>query len=217
MGFGLGRIQAADDRDKSFLMRAATAFVKSEAPYKYWNQSQYWGDQGDLPACVGYAWAHWLKNAPITQKQLKQPDPLRYYMRAQQLDEWEGEDYAGTSVRGGAKALQEMGFVGAYLWAWNVTEIEKAIKSVGPVVVGTNWYYSMFQPQEDGLLEVSGPLAGGHAYLLNGVNSKKELFRIKNSWGRGWGDSGNAWISFEDMQRLLNEEGEACLATELQK
>jgi hypothetical protein len=38
--------------------------------------------------------------------------------------------------------------------------------------------------------------------------------RIKNSWGRSWGQRGRAKITLDDLRRLLDEDGEACLATE---
>ena len=55
---------------------------------------------------------------------------------------------------------------------------------------------------------------GGHAYVINGIDTKKQLFRIKNSWGRNWGVKGSAYISFANMQRLIRENGEICLAVE---
>jgi len=82
-------------------------------------------------------------------------------------------------------------------------------------VVGTNWYYGMFYPDRNGLIKVKGGLAGGHAYVVNGVDTKNKLFRIKNSWGKSWGIQGRAFISFNDMARLIREQGEICLATEL--
>ena len=65
------------------------------------------------------------------------------------------------------------------------------------------------------VLKPAGELRGGHAYVLNGVNVNKEMFRVKNSWSRRWGDKGRALISFEDMQTLLNQQGEACMASEV--
>jgi C1A family cysteine protease len=88
---------------------------------------------------------------------------------------------------------------------------------VAPVVVGLNWYSSMFHPNAAGLIKVDGSLAGGHAFLLDGVSADREYFRIKNSWGRSWGRKGFALISFKDVERLLAEDGEACLAVETKK
>jgi C1A family cysteine protease len=84
----------------------------------------------------------------------------------------------------------------------------------GPVVVGTNWYYNMFFPNKLGVISATGKLAGGHAYLINGVDTVKKQFRIKNSWGRRWGQLGHAYISFDDMKKLISQNGEVCLAIE---
>ena len=59
--------------------------------------------------------------------------------------------------------------------------------NLGPVVVGTYWYSSMFYPDRNGLIKINGGIAGGHAYVINGVDKTKKLFRIKNSWGQSWG------------------------------
>jgi aminopeptidase C len=72
----------------------------------------------------------------------------------------------------------------------------------------------MFFPNKNGLIRLSGHIAGGHAYVINGVNTITKQFRIKNSWGKAWGVSGHAYISFSDMKRLIIERGEICLAIE---
>jgi len=136
------------------------------------------------------------------------------YRDAQVVDEWPGENYNGTSVRAGAKVLADRGHIGEYRWAWDLETVVRALLDVGPVVVGTNWYSGMFEPNQ-GIIDISGTVAGGHAYLLNGVNRNKGMIRLKNSWGRDWGSRGHAYISFEDMDRLIKEDGEACLALEI--
>lgn len=129
-----------------------------------------------------------------------------------------GNSYDGTSVRAGAKVLQTKGFIESYLWAWDVNTVIQAVLEKGPVVVGTEWTYDMFFPNIDtAIIKPTGNSAGGHAYLINGVNTKKKLFRIKNSWGRVWGNKGHAYISFDDMDKLIRNQGEACLAIEIKK
>lgn len=141
--------------------------------------------------------------------------PLELYQAAQEVDDFPGHDYAGTTVRAGAKILQERGLISNYWWAWDVDTIVNALLTVGPVVVGTRWYQSMYQPDKQGVLKVEGQPIGGHAYLLNGVSKTSRRVRLKNSWGIEWGQKGMAWLSFDDLGRLLAENGEACLAAEV--
>ncbi len=185
---------------------------------RFWFPGGWWGDQGSTPQCVAYAWTHWLEDGPITQPgpgPIIQPQLL--YDECQILDEWPGEDYEGTSVRAGAKALQTRSLIESYHWASASNPIPDLVDCLlycGPVVVGTEWFEDMFNPGADGFLDVSGPSVGGHAYKLDGVNTKRAFFRIKNSWGRDWGNHGFAFVSFEDLERLLKNDGEACLAKE---
>jgi C1A family cysteine protease len=146
------------------------------------------------------------------------------YCAAQKRDPWVGDcdnpQYDGTSVRAGAKYLQELGYVGEYLWAFNSTDVTNWLLSgKGPIVLGTVWYNSMFYPDEKGIVPVhpeSGG-AGGHAYLVVGANLDKGMIRIVNSWGTGWGQNGRAWIKLTDLDKLLQQQGEACTAIEIRK
>lgn len=216
----LGRLYIPDERDTDFPMSAALPEEASERTYRYWWAGGWWGDQGHKPQCVAYSWLHWLEDGPTTHPD-RTPgadplvDPTDVYNRAQKIDQWPGENYDGTSVRAGAKILREEGLISEFRWANTIEEVVQAILERGPVVFGSWWYSSMFYPDEEGYIEVSGSQEGGHAYLLNGVNTRIGVFRIKNSWGRSWGKDGYAYISIEDMERLLNEFGEACLAVEI--
>lgn len=218
LNFGLGRVYSYDPRDNNYLIQNSSLYsTSSNRTSRYWEDEQWWGNQGSTSECVAYAWIHWLEDGPIyhppTPQPILQPNPV--YREAQKIDEWPGENYNGTSVRAGAKILQQQGFIKQYLWAYDLNTLINTVLNTGPVVVGTYWYRNMFFPnRRTGIIRASGRIAGGHAYVINGVDTRRRLFRIKNSWGRSWGLNGRAFISFNDMAKLIRMRGEICLATE---
>lgn len=213
--FGLGRELSIDVRDKNYLIEKKLNLKQTSLTEKYWFSDGWWGDQGKTPQCVGFAWAHFIDDGPILHLG-KKPNinPTLIYREAQKIDEWHGENYNGTSVRAGVKFLQKQGKIKSYLWTTNLDTLIKTLLTQGPVVAGTIWHQSMFHPDRSGIIRANGRVVGGHAYLINGVNTKTKLFRIKNSWGRKWGQLGHAFISFSDMSRLIQNNGEICLAIE---
>lgn len=229
----LGRRIATDERDQQYPMRPqATTPQERDAlnvGYRYWWQDGWWGDQWYTPQCVAYAWTHWAEDGPITQVPRKPNrvsvhgqgnaiiNPQEAYDWCQRNDEWPYENYDGTSVRAGAKYLRERGLIKEFHWARDIDTVVKAILTEAPVVVGTNWSESMMEVDEEGMIHYnpSTPVYG-HAYLLNGVSKPRGIIRIKNSWGRQWGDEGTAEISITDMEQLLRDRGEACLAVEVE-
>lgn len=212
----LGRHYSSDPRDKNYLISSLLPkTITKPILTRYWKDDVWWGNQGSTPMCVGYAWAHWIEDGPVLHNGIHPiVSPITIYKEAQKVDEWYGENYNGTSVRAGAKYLRSTGRIQSYYWAFDVNTLINTVLNIGPVVVGTNWYRGMFYPDINGLIRVSGNLAGGHAYCINGVDIPRKLFRIKNSWGRSWGKNGYAFISFTDMSRLIKEYGEICLAVE---
>lgn len=164
---------------------------------------------------MAYAWLHWLADSSVRQPG-PQPElvPRALYDLAQAVDEWPGTGYDGTSVRAGAKVLSDRRYIAGYYWATRLEEVVETLLELGPVVVGTNWYDGMMEPGTGGLVALTGPIVGGHAWCLNGVSKETERFRLKNSWGREWGVNGRGWISWTDFGRLLREDGEVCLAQE---
>lgn len=213
MTYALGRLQSTDERDKQFKMASLlqTVDISTLPKYKTWVPGVVL-DQGNKPYCVGYSWKQFLQTSPIRTKTGPSADDI--YHSAQQLDEWPGENYDGTSVRGGAKALQSMNKLVSYHWATNIVDIKNFILSTGTVVVGTLWYSDMFTPNSKGFVNLTGTVVGGHAWLILGYSDSKKSFRAINSWGRGWGQNGRFWIKEMDLQRLLDEDGEACTAVE---
>lgn len=219
---GLGRIFTPDERDRGFLLARPKRMPTGS---RYWFDRSWFGDQGSAPHCVGFAWVHLLEDAPVARKgPVPFHDPSDVYHRAQLIDEWPGEDYDGTSVRAGAKALQELGYLSSYQWAFDLETVVRSLLRDGPVVVGTSWYASMFEPVQkkdaEGrrrktlVIEEGSHVVGGHAYVLNGVNTAAKIVRVKNSWGRGWGAEGRAAMSFDTLRELIEDAGEACLPRE---
>jgi len=214
-----GRLYYNDFRDKKFPMRSVIPNI-STRKYRYWYPNGAWLDQGNKPYCVGYGWTHWVEDGPVTHapkipnsKPKFDPDVL--YHEAQKVDEWEGEDYDGTSVRAGAKILTKWGLIKGYYWATTVSDIILALLESGPVTVGTTWYEGMSFPEKDGKMSIRGMPQGGHCYVLDGINTTKKIFRVKNSWGRKWGKNGFGYIPIDEFRVLLVDYGEACLAVEV--
>lgn len=177
-------------------------------------------DQGNEGACVGFAWTHELAGLPAIYKGVTNDFAYSLYREAQRRDAWPGEDYEGTSIIAGARSVKAWGFMREYRWAFGIDDLMLALAHTGPAVLGTYWLNSMWNPRPSGLLEVSGGKVGGHAYLARGVLLKPRLpgeknlgpvIRCVNSWGSDWGKQGEFYIRVEDLERLLRDDGEACV------
>lgn len=211
---GLGRRVAPDPRDRRFAMRAMLDATPPPPRASRYYRAGPVLDQGATSACVGFAWAQWLASAPLMTR--AGPAPLDIYAEARRVDEWPGEDYDGTSVRAGVKALQARGHVAEYRWAAGTDDVlDWLLGGHGSVVMGSAWYAGMFTPDQEGFIRPGGAVVGGHAYVLIGANRAAEKVRLLNSWGPAWGRRGRAWLRLADVARLLAEDGEACCGVEV--
>ena len=196
-----------DPRSKSFPIRSEL----KPRPLRSWT----WGgaphlDQGVEGACVGHGWAHEVAARPRPYP-ITSADAFAIYRRAQQIDEWEGESYEGTSVLAGAKAVTERGWLKEYRWAFSLDDALMVLAYKGPLVIGVNWYSDMGEADEKGYLHASGVMTGGHCVLVKAINIRHNRVTVHNSWGEAWGLRGDAYLSFTDLGRLLGLAGECCV------
>lgn len=216
---GLGRLVQKDKRNLEHPMpkKAVAAGVRR----RMWNAGEVL-DQGNEPACVGYAGYGWLQAGPVTNRAMKL-SPLDLYHLAQDFDEWPGSDYEGSSTLGLMKALQGKGYIGEYVWAADAATLSAWLLTTGPVLVGTNFYEGMANPNHsDDFMTLTGEVLGGHEYFLIGVDldekcpdGSRGAARMINSWSRSWSSNGRAWLALTDLDRLLQQDGEAVTATEI--
>lgn len=140
-------------------------------------------NQGNEGACVGFG----CSRAQTLRNRVRY-DGFWLYNEAKQLDEWEGEDYEGTSVRAGLEVERTVGLmrsrsqeiaaqdgISEYRWATSVEMVHASIQS-------------------------------SLADSLGGVP-------LLNSWGRDYPHI--VWLPDTVLDRLLQEDGEAGLITDL--
>lgn len=184
--------------------------VGPRPPRSYTWRCDMWLDQRSEGACVGFAWAHELVARP---KVVPADENLArtIYREAQRLDVWQGEAYSGTSVLAGAKAVHARGHLREYRWAFGFDDLLLAIGYAGPAVLGLEWRTGMWNTDDKGFVHVTGQVVGGHAILAHAVSVKGRYVVLHNSWGTSWGVNGRARISFDDLDALLRDGGEACI------
>ena len=203
----LDRLIQFDDRSRAFPIRTLVA----DKP----RRSYTWRvgvslDQGNEGACVGFGWAHELAARPVVRPMTDQIAFGLYY-EAQKLDIWPGEDYEGTSVIAGAKAVQAHNWLQEYRWAFSENDLALAVGYKGPAVLGTWWYSGMDTLERDSVgrlwASVDGYIRGGHCYIAHGYSIKLNAYKCWNSWG----SPSEFWVTASDMAKLLANQGEACI------
>lgn len=224
----LGRLKQFDEQSRKYSVR--DVLTTTALTTKSWTNN-LWLDQGSTSACTGHSRTYDLAGYPKPVTGLTNASANALYKLAQTMDEWPGVSYEGSSVLGALKAATSQGYIGEYRWAFNIDDMLAAMVYLGPVVVGTSWFESMFYPRPSGLLVVDNKsgLAGGHAYYFRRIlisrASKRDflgtretlrdepLLVLRNSWGKTWGKSGEAAMWPSDYQDNLWPDGEQSVVT----
>lgn len=206
--FPLGRLEHHDPRSKLFPAMGASRLksVRHERTVRPY-------DQGTVGACTGMAMAGALMTKPLElPTALTEPEALHLYSRATHLDRVKGlypPDDTGSTGLGVAKAAKEAGLITEYRHCFALSSTLATLVRQ-PVIVGTLWFWSMFDPQPDGQLIVDDQagVAGGHEYELEEIEVAAGRAWLTNSWSADWGLDGRAWMSFDTLGRLLKARGD---------
>jgi len=174
------------DRDPERLDQLATSACTR---FSVGNASKAWGKQPTYEQCI------------------------KGYRRAQQIDEWPGEEprYYGTSINAALKAAREEGLVTGWRWISQVDHIVAAILFGHAVLFPAVWTEGMAYPNKASLMSAHGAEIGGHATCLNGWIGPWGLIQVENSWGARWGNDGLAYMPWEAFKRKWAEWPEAAI------
>lgn len=126
-------------------------------------------------------------------------------------DQWPAFD-RGTSLEATCLAAEKLNYIkDSFIYkpsASNFTQF-KANLTLGPVVVCTLWYKSCFFPDEDGFINPqNSPDAGGHCYVVLGMNEEENYVEILSTWGKYWGKNGRCYMRLNHFKELLKYNSE---------
>lgn len=212
--FGMGAIPNYDPLNREYPMRALLPAGVTLPDRSYTWSCPTCLNQLTTGTCVGHSGAHELAGRPQSWPVgAAEGGKLAYlaellYREACKIDPWTQNDAGdlnfGTDTVSLGKVMKRLGFWGEFRWAFTHQEIRTARGYYGPGIWAAPWYNSMFFPRPDGSIEVNegSGLAGWHAFLSNGQSVTARNGRIHNSWGFGWGIDGEAFLSWEDEEKL---------------
>lgn len=210
--YRLGRHIHFDKRSKNFPINATPTLVT-----KTWSRTFQAFDQGQTGSCTGNGAAGVCGTAPFKKTGQRYDEALarKVYSLATKIDDFPGAwppDDTGSSCLAAMKAAQQLGLITNYKWGFGLDQCLAALSNYGPVSIGVNWYEGMDNPQ-NGMVQVSGKVRGGHCVEVLGINVEQRYVIAENSWGKTWGLNGRFYISFSDLDRLLKENGECVTAS----
>lgn len=130
-------------------------------------------------------------------------------------------DYPGPSALA-SLAPDHQWSITSNQWATSVDAMRSCIARDQPVTIGVNWYSNFDNPVQVPVVNHTewyigrgsdlGTIRGGHCVCIYGASDARQAFRVKNSWGQAYP---LVWLPYTTMQRLLDEDGEAAVAFDL--
>jgi hypothetical protein len=82
--------------------------------------------------------------------------------------------------------------------AASASAIKTALQT-GPVIAWMRVYSDLYAYVSGVYVRTSTSYVGNHFVLIVGYDDSQGAFKIKNSWGTGWGQSGFGWIAYSEL------------------
>ena len=190
-------------------------------------------NQGAEGSCVGFAVAKGVETVlgKSINGRFENMSERWAYEKAKTHDEWPGNNYEGSSVRGGLKAAHKVGICLEKFWPYKpnrrgkpssqastnakehlvlsyarvrgIDNIKRAIYENGIVVSAALVHEGWFRPRNNGVIPLKKgfDILGGHAFALVGYGGRG--FWVANSWGMRWGKKGFGVLLFNDAKLHL--------------
>jgi hypothetical protein len=212
----LGRHVNHDERSRRFAYRGPVSpprAVKHERHVPVF-------DQGSLGSCTGNAAVGCLATGPFFDTiddsdspriaALDQQAAIEVYKMASAIDPFPGQyppEDTGSDGLSVAKSLASLGAISGYEHAFGLDQALAALMRV-PVITGTVWMESMFEPNAEGLVRPTGAAAGGHEYLMDEYDPVRGWVGFTNSWSSSWGRQGRFYMEVEAYGKLLADQGD---------
>lgn len=174
-------------------------------------------DQGELGSCTGNAMAGLLMTDPFWRsgRHFTEKTAVKFYEYATRHDNIAGvypPDDTGSSGLAVAKAARADGYITAFRHAFGLNHALAALV-IAPVIIGVNWYSGFDTPDASGHVRIAGDVRGGHEFEIVGLDVDAHTVRACNSWGSSWGVGGYFTFSWDDFDRLLQEQGDVTTIT----
>jgi C1A family cysteine protease len=106
-----------------------------------------------------------------------------------------------------ANLIARWSIIDSYWRVNNLNELKLALVN-GPVVIGIPCFDTIFYADETGLIAYPrdpDTIYGGHALCAVGYHDAKfgGCVKVKNSWGKNWGDKGYGYIPYKYIDDFL--------------
>jgi hypothetical protein len=206
-GKRLGRHVNHDPRSRNFAVTAAPIAKLKSVEHKR-HVPPF--DQGNLGSCVANSTAGILSTSPF-RKKYTEDNAVDFYKQITAMDDISGAyppDDTGSDGLSAAKWAKDKKLCRGYLHAFSLEAALTALQK-DPIMIGISWLTGCDNPDVDGLIHYTGRSRGGHEIEVVGINVKKKLIKLSNSWGTGWGVGGYFFMSWDDLGKALDDGGDA--------